>query len=92
MEIQLLNLAGIARHLKYPEIAAENDIYGRVIVRFVIDETGRLVDPIILRGVDPALEAEAIRVLFTSPLWTPGKQRNKPVKVSYVFPFNFVLK
>lgn len=82
----------VARNLRYPEIAAENGISGRVIVKFVIDERGRLVDPIVLRSVDPALDAEAIRVLFTSPKWTPGKQRNKPVKVSYVFSFNFVLQ
>jgi protein TonB len=82
----------VARNLRYPEIAAENGISGRVIVQFVIDEKGRLIDPKILRSVDPALDAEAIRVLFTSPRWTPGKQRNKPVKVSYVFPFNFVLQ
>ena len=81
----------VARNLRYPEIAAENGISGRVIVEFVIDEGGRLIDPKILRSIDPALDAEAIRVLFTSPKWTPGKQRNKAVKVSYVFPFNFVL-
>ena len=82
----------IARNLRYPEIAAENGVYGRVIVQFVIDETGALVDPVILKAVDPALDAEAIRVILTSPKWTPGKQRNKPVKVSYVFPINFVLQ
>lgn len=82
----------VARNLRYPEIAAENGISGRVLVQFVIDETGRLIDPVIIRSVDPALDAEAIRVLYNSPKWTPGKQRNKPVKVSYVFPFNFVLK
>lgn len=82
----------IARNLKYPEIAAENGVYGRVLVQFVIDESGTLIDPVILISVDPALDAEAIRVIFTSPKWTPGKQRNKPVKVSYVFPINFVLQ
>jgi protein TonB len=82
----------IARNLRYPEIAAENGISGRVIVQFVIDEKGEVVDPVVLRPVDPALDAEAIRVIKTSPRWTPGKQRNKPVKVSYVFPINFVLQ
>lgn len=82
----------VARNLRYPEIAAENGISGRVIIQFVIDETGNLVDLKILRSVDPALDAEAIRVLYTSPKWIPGRQRNKPVKVSYVFPFNFVLQ
>jgi protein TonB len=82
----------IARHLTYPEIAAQNGVYGRVFVQFVIDENGMLVNPVILRKVDPALDAEALRVLSTSPRWTPGKQRNRPVKVSYVFPINFTLK
>ncbi|MEA3480076.1 MAG: TonB family protein [Bacteroidota bacterium] len=82
----------VARHLKYPEIAAENGVYGRVTLQFVIDENGKLVDPVILRGVDPALDAEALRVVLASPKWTPGKQRNKPVKVSYTFPINFRLR
>jgi protein TonB len=82
----------IARNLIYPEIAARNGVHGRVIVQFVIDEKGSLTNPVILRSVDPALDAEALRVLNSSPGWTPGKQRNKPVKVSYVFPINFVLQ
>lgn len=82
----------ISRHLKYPEIAAENDVYGRVTLQFVIDENGKLVDPVILRGVDPALDAEALRVVLSSPRWTPGKQRNKAVKVCYTFPINFRLQ
>jgi len=82
----------IARHLKYPEIAAENGVYGRVTLQFVIDETGKLVDPVILKGVHPALDAEALRVVLSSPRWTPGMQRNKAVKVSYTFPINFRLR
>lgn len=82
----------IAKHLKYPEIAAENGVYGKVTLQFFIDKNGNLVDPIIIRGVDPALDAEALRVVLASPKWTPGKQRNKPVKVSYTFPINFRLQ
>ena len=82
----------IAKHLKYPEIAAENGVYGRVTLQFVIDENGRLVDPVILKGVDPALDAEALRVVLSSPRWTPGMQRNRAVKVSYTFPINFRLQ
>ena len=82
----------IAKHLKYPEIAAENGVYGRVTLQFVIDESGKLVDPVILKGVDPALDAEALRVVLSSPRWTPGMQRNKAVKVSYTFPINFRLQ
>ena len=82
----------IAKHLKYPEIAAENGVYGKVTLQFFIDKNGNLVDPVIIRGVDPALDAEALRVVLASPKWTPGKQRNKPVKVSYTFPINFRLQ
>ena len=81
----------ISRHLRYPEIAAENGVYGRVTLQFVIDENGNLVDPVIIRGVDPALDAEALRVVLASPKWTPGRQRNRPVKISYTFPINFTL-
>ncbi len=82
----------IAKHLLYPEIAAENGVSGRVYVQFDIDHTGSLVNAKIYRGVDPALDKEALRVLATSPKWTPGKQRNKAVKVRYTFPINFVLQ
>ncbi len=82
----------IARNLKYPEIAAENGVSGRVIVQFDIDKNGNLVDAVIYRGIDPALDAEAIRVISTSPKWTPGKQRGKSVKVLFTFPINFVLQ
>lgn len=82
----------IVKHLKYPEIAAQNGVYGRVTLRFIIDEEGRLLDPEIIRGVDPALDAEALRVVRSSPGWTPGKQRGKAVKVSYTFPIYFRLQ
>ena len=82
----------IAKNLVYPSIAAENGVYGMVVVQFVIDQNGNLTDPVILRSVDPALDAEALRVISTSPRWTPGKQRNKPVKVTFQFPINFVLQ
>jgi len=82
----------IGRHLRYPEVAAENGVYGLVIVQFVIDETGSLTDLVVLRSVDPALDNEALRVIQSSPKWTPGKQRNKPVKVIYTCPINFRLQ
>lgn len=82
----------ITKHLRYPEIAAENGVSGKVIVQFDIDLKGNLIDAIIYRGIDPALDKEALRVIMTSPRWTPGKQRNKPVKVRYTFPINFVLQ
>jgi len=82
----------IVKQLKYPEIAAQNGVYGRVTLHFIIDEEGRLLDPEIIRGVDPALDAEALRVVLSSPRWTPGKQRGKAVKVSYTFPIYFKLQ
>jgi protein TonB len=82
----------IGEHLKYPEIAAENGISGRVFVRFVVEPDGKIDKVIVVRGVDPALDAEAIRVVQSSPKWTPGKQRGKPVRVAYTFPILFVLQ
>ncbi len=82
----------IAANLEYPEIAAENGISGRVIVQFAVNNKGRVVDAVVVRPVDPALDKEAIRVVMASPSWTPGKQRGKAVKVLFTFPINFVLQ
>lgn len=82
----------VAEHLQYPEIAAENGISGRVFVRFVVEPDGRVDKVEVIRGVDPALDAEAVRVVKSSPKWSPGKQRGKPVRVAYTFPIVFVLQ
>jgi protein TonB len=82
----------IAQNLQYPEIAAENGVSGRVIVQFAVNKTGSVVDAVVVRSVDPALDKEAIRVVMSSPKWTPGKQRGKAVKVLFTFPINFVLQ
>lgn len=82
----------IAQNLRYPEIAAENGISGKVYVQFAVNSKGDVVDAVVVRGVDPALDKEAIRVVTSSPKWTPGKQRGKPVKVQFTFPINFVLQ
>jgi len=82
----------IAQNLRYPEIAAENGISGRVIVQFAVNKVGTLVDGVVVRSVDPALDKEAIRVVMSSPKWVPGKQRGKAVKVLFTFPINFVLQ
>lgn len=84
--------AWIAKNLKYPEIAAENGISGRVYIQFCVNSKGDIVDVVVLRGVDPALDKEAMRVVSSSPKWTPGKQRGKAVKVQFTFPVNFVLQ
>jgi TonB family protein len=82
----------IADNLKYPEIAVENGISGKVFIRFIIEKNGSLSHAEVVRGVDPALDAEALRVVKSSPKWKPGKQRGQEVRVSYTFPINFVLQ
>jgi len=82
----------ISQNLVYPGIPAENGVGGRVIVQFVVNNKGKVVDAHVIVSVDPELDKEALRVINSSPLWTPGKQRGKPVKVLYTFPINFVLQ
>lgn len=82
----------IAKNLRYPEIAAENGISGKVYVQFAVNSKGQVVDAVVVRGVDPALDKEATRVVMASPKWSPGKQRGKAVKVQFTFPINFVLQ
>lgn len=84
--------AWVFQNMKYPEVAAENGIQGRVFVNFVVEADGRITNVKVIRGVDPALDKEAIRVIESSPKWNPGKQRGKPVRVSYTFPITFVLQ
>ena len=81
----------IAEHTKYPEIAKENGITGKVFVQFVIDKDGSVTDVKVIRGVDPYLDKEAVRVVKSMPKWKPGSQRGKPVKVSFQLPINFTL-
>ncbi|RUT72947.1 energy transducer TonB [Ancylomarina longa] len=82
----------IAKSIKYPVIAQENGITGRVFITFVINKVGSVENVRVVRGVDPSLDKEAIRVIKTMPKWKPGKQRGKPVKVSYTVPINFQLQ
>lgn len=84
-------LKWIAKTTKYPEIAKENGISGRVFVEFVIDKTGKVTKAQIKKGVDPYLDAEALRVVKSMPDWKPGKQRGKTVPVSYQLPIKFTL-
>ena len=82
----------IANAIKYPVIAQENGIQGKVYVTFVVDKDGGISDARIARGVDPSLDKEALRVVNQLPKWKPGKQRGKAVRVSYTVPINFVLQ
>jgi len=81
----------IKTNLRYPGVARENGISGRVIVQFAVNKYGRVVDAIVVAGVDPALDKEAIRVVMSSPPWNPGKQRGKAVKVLFTFAVDFAL-
>ncbi len=82
----------INKGIKYPVIAQENGIQGRVICSFVVNRDGTVVDAEVVRGVDPSLDKEALRVINTMPKWTPGKQRGKPVRVKYTVPITFRLQ
>jgi len=82
----------IANAIKYPVIAQENGIQGKVYVNFVVDKDGSVINAKIARGVDPSLDKEALRVVNSLPKWKPGMQRGKPVKVSYTVPISFVLQ
>jgi protein TonB len=82
----------IQKNLKYPDVAAENGIQGRVFVSFVVEADGKVTNVKVVRSVDPALDREAVRVVESSPKWKPGRQRGKPVRVSFTFPIIFVLQ
>lgn len=82
----------VQSNLDYPEIAAENGISGRVFIQFAVSPQGKVVDVVVARGVDKALDDEAVRVVKSSPVWNPGKQRGRPVKVQFTFPIVFVLQ
>jgi protein TonB len=85
-------LKWIADHTQYPEIAKENNIQGKVVVRFCVTSKGGVNQVSILKGVDPELDKEALRVVSTLPPFKPGKQGGKPVPVWYMVPINFTLK
>jgi protein TonB len=74
------------------EVAKENGVQGRVVLSFIVDADGSVKNVVVLRGVDPSIDKEAVRVVSSSPKWTPGKQRDKAVKVKYNFPLNFQLR
>ncbi len=79
----------VQQNVRFPQIALENGIQGRVVVTFVIEKDGRLTNIEVLQTPDRSLSDEAIRVLSKSPKWSPGKQRNQPVRVKYTLPVDF---
>lgn len=82
----------VNQNLVYPEIAKENGVQGRVTMQFTVNPDGSVSNVKVLRGVDPSLDQEAVRVISMSPKWLPGKQRDRAVKVTYTFPVIFQLR
>ena len=82
----------VNQRLVYPEIAKENGVQGRVTLQFTVEKDGSVTKVKVLRGVDPSLDKEAVRVVSQSPKWKPGKQRDRAVPVNYTFPVIFQLR
>lgn len=82
----------LSDNIKYPVIAQENGIQGRVITNFVVERDGSITDVQVVRGVDPSLDKEAVRVIQSMPKWKPGKQRGSPVRVRFTLPVVFRLQ
>ena len=81
----------IAKHIKYPPIAKENNITGKVYISFVVNKTGHVTQVKVVRSIDQYLDAEALRVVKLMPKFKAGRQRGKPVNVKYNIPINFTL-
>lgn len=81
----------LSSNIKYPVIAQENGIHGRVICNFVVERDGSITDVQVVRGVDPSLDKEAVRVIQSMPKWEPGKQRGSAVRVRFTLPVVFRL-
>ena len=82
----------ISQHVNYPEIAQQNGVQGRVTVQFTVMKDGSVGGVKLLRGIDPYLDKEALRVVASSPRWEPGRQRDRAVNVTYQFPVVFTLR
>jgi protein TonB len=82
----------VAKNIKYPQIARETGVQGKVFVNFVVEPDGSVSNVKILRGIGGGCDEEAMRVVKSMPKWKPGKQRGKPVRVSYNLPVNFRLQ
>ena len=82
----------LADHIKYPVVAAENGISGRVVVQFVVERDGSVSQVKVVRGVDPSLDKEAQRVISSMPKWIPGKQNGQAVRSRFTVPVTFRLQ
>lgn len=83
--------AYLKKNIKYPQICRENNIQGRVLIQFIVNKDGSIVEPEVVKSVNPYLDNEAIRVISAMPKWTPGEQRGKTVRVKFTVPVNFKL-
>jgi len=82
----------VQKNIEYPTVAAENGIEGTVFIKFVVDKDGGISDVTVMRGVDPALNEEAMRVIRGAPEWEPGQQRGQTVRVQFTIPIVFKLQ
>ena len=89
-EAKLMEFVG--KNIKYPQIARETGIQGRVCVNFVVEPDGSVSNVSVLRGIGGGCDEEAMRVVKSMPKWKPGKQRGKAVRVQYMLPVNFRLQ
>ena len=85
-------MSWLSQNIKYPVIAAENGVQGRVIVQFVVEKDGSITDVKVAKSVDPSLDKEASRVVKAMPRWQPGKQNGSAVRVKYTVPVQFKLQ
>ena len=81
----------LQKNIKYPTVCQEQGIQGRVIVQFVVNSDGSIVDPQVVKPVNPYLDKEALRVVSSMPNWKPGEQRGKKVRVRFTLPVTFRL-
>ncbi len=85
-------MSWLSQNIKYPVIAAENGVKGRVIVQFVVEKDGSITDVVVVKSVDPSLDKEATRVIKNMPHWIPGRQNGSPVRVRFTVPVTFTLQ
>jgi protein TonB len=85
-------MSWLSQNIKYPVIAAENGVQGRVIVQFVVEKDGSVTDVHVAKSVDPSLDKEAARVVKAMSKWNPGKQNGSAVRVKYTVPVTFKLQ
>ena len=82
----------LSSNIKYPVVAEENGVQGRVVCTFVVEKDGSITDVRVVKSVDPSLDKEAVRVVKSMPKWIPGKQNGSAVRVKYTVPVTFRLQ